>query len=354
MITINLLSISTVWGGLWPIIVAVLMFLVIIAIHEFGHFIAARAVGVKVNEFAIGFGPTIWKKQGKETKYAIRIFPVGGFCALEGEDTDSSDSRAFCNQKAWKRLVIIVAGAFFNILLGFIIVMIIMGSTKVYAGTKVARFDENAVSSSYGLNEGDEIIRVDGRRIFTTYDLSYAFTGVKDGKVDLVVKRNGEKLKLNNVKFDTETEDGVSYIKVDFWVNGIKKNVGNFFSQSFKTTLSYGRIVWFSLIDLITGKYGLSTVSGPVGVTAAIGKVAKYGLLDLLPVIALITINLGIFNMLPIPALDGSRALFIIIEMIIGRPVNKKYESIIHTVGIICLLLFAAFITVKDVYNLFT
>lgn len=323
-----------------------------IAIHEFGHFIAARMVGIKVNEFAIGFGPAIFQKQGKETKYALRIFPIGGYCALEGEDTESDDKKAFCNQKAWKRLVVILAGAFFNLLLGFIIVMIIMSTSKVYAGTTVSQFAENSVSSQYGLSVGDKIISVDGRRIFTTYDLSYAFTGIENGEVDLVVKRDNEKIKLNNVKFDTKKEEGISYIKVDFLVDGIKRDLGSFLSQSVKTTISYGRIVWFSLIDLITGKYGISTVSGPVGVTAAIGEMARYGLADLLPVIALITINLGIFNLLPIPALDGSRALFIFIEMIIRKPINPKYEKVIHTVGIICLLLFAALITIKDVYQL--
>lgn len=348
-----MLNISSLWGSLWPILIAILMFLIMIAIHEFGHFIAARTVGVKVNEFSIGFGPTIWKKQGKETKYALRAFPIGGFCALEGEEENSEDKKAFCNQKAWKRLVIIVAGAVFNVLLGFVIVMIVTSMSNYYASTTVARFSEKSVSSNYGLNVGDKIISVDGRRIYTTYDLSYAFTGVEDGQVDLIVERNNKKITLNNVKFSTSVKDNISYIKVDFYVNAVKKDFGSFFSQSFKTTVSYARIVWFSLIDLLSGKYGISAVSGPVGVTAAIGKMAKYGLRDLLPVIALITINLGIFNMLPIPALDGSRAMFILIEMIIGKPVNKKYETAIHTVGIICLLLFAAFITLKDVFQLF-
>ena len=354
MIVINTLNISSFLNSAWPILVAILVFLIMIAIHEFGHFIAARLVGVKVNEFAIGFGPTIWKRQGKETKYAVRAFPIGGFCALEGEDDESDDSRAFCNQKPLKRLIIIVAGAFFNILLGFLIVMIIASMSKVYAGTSIAKFSDNSVSSNYGLNVGDEIIKVDGRRIFTTYDLSYAFSGVKGDTVDLTVKRDGEKLTLNNVKFDTFKQDGINYIKVDFWVNGVKRNIKTFFTQSLKTTASFSRIVWFSLVDLISGKYNISSVSGPVGVTVAIGEAAKYGLEELLQIIALITINLGIFNMLPLPALDGGRAFFILVEMIIRKPINKKREALVHTIGIVCLLLFAAFITAKDIYKLFT
>lgn len=347
------LSIPALWSNIWPILVAILVFLIMIAIHEFGHFIAARLVGVKVNEFAIGFGPKIWSKQGKETKYALRAFPVGGFCALEGEEESSGDPRAFCNQKPWKRLVIIVAGAFFNLLLGLIIVMIITSFSNIYATTTVSRFTDEAVSSSYGLKQGDEIIRVDGRRIFTTYDLSYAFTGVDDGTLDIVVKRGGEKVTLNDVKFQIETEDNISYVKVDFYVNGVERTFQSFISQSFKTTVSYARIVWFSLIDLVTGKYNISTVSGPVGVTVAISEAAKYGVADLLSIIALITINLGIFNLLPVPALDGSRAMFILIELIFRKPVKQKYETLIHSVGLIILLLFAVIISFKDIYQLF-
>lgn len=349
-----LLMISNVWEKAWPILIAVLMFLFMIAIHEFGHFLAARIVGIKVNEFSIGFGPAIFKKQGKKTKYSVRIFPIGGFCALEGEDSDSKDPSAYCNQSAFKRFIVIIAGALFNILLGFIIVMIILSSQNVYAGTEISAFGEGAVSSEHGLRVGDRIIGVDGRRIYTTYDLSYAFSGIEsDGEVDLLVKRNGKKVLLKNVGFDVATENDINYVKVDFFVNPIEKTPLSFISQSFKTTVSYGRIVWFSLVDLVTGKYGISAVSGPVGVTAAIGEVAKTGINNLLQMFALITVNLGLFNLLPIPALDGSRAMFLLVELIFRRPVPQKYEAAVHAAGMLVLIGFMILITVKDVYYLF-
>lgn len=348
-----LLSISSAWNAAWPILVAILLFLLLIVIHEFGHFIAAKAMGVRVNEFAVGFGPTLFKKQGKETLYAVRLVPFGGFCAMEGEDDESADSKAFCNKKPWRRLIIVIAGAFFNLLFGLILVMIILAPQSTFASTKIAKFADNAVSSQYGLQVGDEILKVDGRKIYTTYDLSYAFTGIKDGMVDILVRRDGEKVLLNDVTFSTETVENISVVNVDFWVDGIQKNPVTFITQSFKTTVSYGRIVWLSLIDLIRGKYGLSSVSGPVGVTVAIGNVARSGLKNLLPMIVLITVNLGIFNLLPIPALDGSRALFLIIEMFRRKPIPQKYESAIHATGMVVLLAFMALITLKDVFKLF-
>jgi len=348
-----LLSISSAWNAAWPILVAIFLFLMLIFIHEFGHFIAAKAMGVRVNEFAIGFGPTLFKKQGKETLYAIRVVPFGGFCAMEGEDDESVDSKAFCNKKPWRRLIIIIAGATFNLVFGLILVMIILAPQSKFASTKIAEFSDDAISSQYGLQVGDEILKVDGRTIYTTYDLSYAFTGVKDSMVDMLVERDGDKVLLNDVKFSTDTVEGVSVVNVDFWVAGIEKNPATFISQSFKTTVSYGRIVWLSLIDLIGGKYGLSSVSGPVGVTVAIGTVARSGITNLLPMIVLITVNLGVFNLLPIPALDGSRALFILIEMVRRKPVPQKYESAIHATGLVVLLAFMALITLKDVFKLF-
>ena len=349
-----LLSISSIWNSVWPILVAILLFLLLIVIHEFGHFIAAKAMGVRVNEFSIGFGPTLFKKQGKETLYAVRLVPFGGFCAMEGEDDESADSKAFCNKKPWRRLIIIIAGAAFNLLFGLILVMIILAPQPKFASTTIAGFSDESISSQYGLSVGDEILKVDGRKIYTTYDLSYAFTGINDGMVDMLVRRNGQKVELKDVKFATETVEDVSVVSVDFSVKGIPKTPLSFISQSIKSTVSYGRIVWLSIIDLIGGKFGISSVSGPVGVTVAIGDVARSGLINLLPMIVLITVNLGVFNLLPIPALDGSRALFILIEMVRRKPIPQKYESAIHAVGLVVLLSFMALVTLKDVFKLFS
>lgn len=347
-------SIVGIWGNVWPYIVAVLCFLVLIIIHEFGHFIAAKLLGVRVNEFAVGFGPKLFSKQWGETKYSFCLVPFGGYCAMEGEDQESSDGKAFCNKKPWRRFLIVAMGAIFNLIFGLIMVAIILAPTKVFATTTVDSFHEEAVSINHALQEGDKIIAVDGRRIFSTYDLSYAFTNIKDGKIDITVKRDGKKVELEDVEFKSETMDGITYLAVDFYVKGEERTVGSFVSNTFKNTMSYGVIVWRSLIDLISGKYGISAMSGPVGVTVALGSAAKQSLLNLLPIIALITINLGVFNLLPIPALDGGRLIFIIYEMIFRKPVPQKYESIVHAVGFAILIGFMLLITAKDIFTLIT
>ena len=183
--------------------------------------------------------------------------------------------------------------------------------------------------------------------------MNYAFTNVDDGSLDMTVVRDGKKVELKNVKFETDEMEGITYIKWDFKVYGIKKTVASFVKQTFKTTVSYCAIIWRSLADLIAGRYGVSAISGPVGMTVNIADVAKQNFMDLLPVMALITVNLGIFNLLPLPALDGGRILFIFIEMITGKPVPKKYESVIHAVGLVLLLLLMVVITFKDIWTLF-
>lgn len=348
------ISILEIWNNIWPYLVAILVFVLLIIIHEFGHFIAAKICGVRVNEFAVGFGPKLFKKKIGETTYAWNLVPLGGYCAMEGEDEESTDERAFCRKGPFKRLFIVANGAIFNLILGLIIVAITLIPSEKFASKTIAKFEDNAVSSQYGLMEGDEILSVDGRKIFTTYDLSYAFTGIDDGMVDMTVKRNGEKVELKDVKFNTEEQDGMSYINVDFYVKGIEKTPLTFITQTVNTAIANCRVVWFSLIDLITGKYGISAMSGPVGITAAIGSVAKTNLFNILPIMALITINLGIFNLLPLPALDGGRILFILFEIITRKPVPQKYEGWVHTIGLILLLGLMLIITAKDIITLIT
>ncbi len=331
---------------------AILLFLVLIIIHEFGHFISAKLLRVKVNEFAVGFGPKLFSFKGKETRYSVNLIPLGGYCAMEGEDENSEDARAFCNKPAWKRFIIVVMGAVFNLLLGLLIIAVVLAPESAFTSTVIAEFDENAVSASCGLKVNDKFLAVDGRKIYTTYDLSYAFTNVEDGKVDITVLRDGEKKLLKDVRFDSEEEDGISYLTVDFKVYGIKKTFVSYLKQTVNTAFSYCAVIWRSLFDLIGGKYGISAVSGPVGVTAAIGEVAKQNLRNVLPIMALITINLGLFNLLPIPALDGGRLLFILIEMIFRKPVPQKYETMVHTVGFIILIIFMLFIAAKDIRSL--
>ncbi len=333
---------------------AILLFIILIIIHEFGHFIAAKLLGVRVNEFAVGFGPKLFKKKLGETVYAVNLVPLGGYCAMEGEEEASGDEKAFCNKKPWRRFLIVIMGAIFNLLLGVIIIGCTLIPQERFTTTTIAEFHENSVSSDYGLKVDDKIIAVDGRRIFSTYDLSYAFTNVKNSAIDMTVLRDGEKLDLENVKFDSKEIDGIDYLSVDFYVYGKEKTFFSFISETFNTTFSYCAVVWRSLIDLVTGKYGISAVSGPVGVTAAIGSIAKQNLQNLLPIMALITVNLGIFNLLPVPALDGGRLVFILFEMIFKKPVPQKYESAVHAAGFILLIGFMLLITAKDIWTLIT
>ncbi len=350
MITIS--AILNVLNSIWPYLIAVLLFLLLILIHEFGHFIAAKILGVRVNEFAIGFGPKLLKWGKGETKYAINLVPLGGYCAMEGEDEASGDSRAFCNKKPWRRFLIVVMGAVFNLILGLILVAVTLIPEKKFATTVVAKFDDNAVSSQYGLQVGDEIVEINGRHIFTTYDLMYEFTNVEGDSIDITVKRDGKRVELDDVKFKTEKEGDFTFLTFDFWVEPQEKTVWSFISNTFSTALSYCAVVFRSLIDLIGGRYGISAMSGIVGTTAAIGNIAKQNLMNLIPVMALITINLGLFNLLPLPALDGGRLLFIVFEMIFRKPVPQKFEAIVHAVGFILLILLMMFVTFNDVRTL--
>ncbi len=330
---------------------AVLLFLTLIIIHEFGHFIAAKLLGVRVNEFAVGFGPKLFSKKWGETTYAVNLIPFGGYCAMEGEEENSTDSKAFCNKAPWRRFLIIIMGAVFNLTAGLIIVAIILAPGELFATTTIADFDKEAVSNTQ-LMVNDTILEVDGRKIFTTYDLSYSFTNIKDGKIDITVLRDGKKVNLNDVTFKSQEAEGISYLSVDFHVYGKEKTFGSYIKQTFKTATSYCAVIWRSLIDLIGGKYGISAVSGPVGTAVAIGNAAKASLMNLLPIMALITINLGIFNLLPFPALDGGRVVFILFEMIFRKPVPQKYESLVHAVGFVILIGFMLLVTAKDIWSL--
>lgn len=331
---------------------AILLFLILIIIHEFGHFISAKLLGVRVNEFAVGFGPKIFSKQGKETKYSFNLIPLGGYCAMEGEDETSADDRAFCNKAAWRRFLIVVMGAVFNLLLGLIIVAIILAPSEAFYTTTIGRFEENAVSVNSGLQIDDTIVAVDGRRIIAINDLSYAFTNVKDSKIDITVKRDGKKVELKDVEFASEKVQGMDVLTIDFAVYGQKKTVGSYITNTVKTAASYSVVIWRSLVDLLSGKYGISQVSGPVGVTVALADMAKQNLASLLPMMAFISINLGIFNLLPIPALDGGRLMFILYEMIFRKPVPQKFESLVHTVGFVLLFGFMILIVAKDILGL--
>lgn len=257
---------GTVWGKAWPIILAILFFGVIIFVHELGHFTFAKIFKVKVNEFALGMGPTLFKIQGKETKYALRLFPIGGFVSMEGENDESDDPNAFGKKKCWKRIIIVIAGAIMNLILGFVLLTIMLSNTDLIGTRQVAGFQAGAVSSSYGLKAGDEILKIDNKHVISEMDLSYLLMRDKDGNVDLTVKRDGKKVLLENVQFQMrEGEDGKSSMFFDLIIIGVKPNFVNTLKYSALEGVSMAKVVYLSLFDLVTGQYGLNDLAGPIG-----------------------------------------------------------------------------------------
>lgn len=424
-----LLTIPDIKNKIIPILIAVLFFGVIILIHEFGHFIFAKLFGVKVNEFAIGMGPTLLKKQGKETKYALRLFPIGGFVSMEGEEEESDDGRAFCNQKTWKRMIIIAAGATFNIILGIIICFFLVGSEELVGTNQILQFYETAVSNQEGgLQAGDKIIKIDGKRVFSDYDISFLMQRNGSGTYSFIVERDGEKTELPQVHFARRTGGNFSYSEdciisslsakikgfglkdgdriiavngekvttgeeliaaigkdedyiydftverngesfdykevqlavvtvFDFVILGEEKNIANVTKNAFGYALSMGRLVYLSLFDLLRGQYGMNDIAGPIGTISVITDIAEESIAtfdwsQMFNIMAMITINIGLFNLLPVPALDGGHLFFMVFELIFRKKIPQKYESYIHAAGLIALFGFMALISASDIWKL--
>lgn len=348
--------------GVLLAIIGVILFELIIFVHEFGHFFTAKLSGVKVNEFALGMGPKLIKFKKGETLYSLRLFPIGGFCAMEGEDEKSDDTRAFGNKSVWKRMIIVVAGAVMNMILGLILMMIILIPSERFASTKVAQFDRESTSSSQ-LKVGDEIKSINGYGVATSMDMSFAFATAKSNDFKFEVIRDGEKITLEHVKLaTTKNEDGSETMRRDFYVEGIENNFGTLMQQTFLQTGSTIRMVWSSLIGLITGQFGFNDVAGPIGMTSAVSQAASSGLersfwdglSNIIFIMMIITVNLGVVNLLPLPALDGGRLIFLIIEAIRRKPVKPEHEGWVHAIGLILLLIFMAIISVNDIIRLFT
>ena len=330
------------------ILITILIFAVIIFIHECGHFAAAKLCKVRVNEFALGMGPTLFHFGKGETRYALRLSPIGGFVSMEGEDGGSGDPRAFCNQKVWKRILIVCAGAFMNLVLGFIVVLLMTIPSDRLPSMTVAQFYENASTEATGLQAGDEILRVNGRSIWVDSDLVYTLSTDEDGVVDMVVRRDGEKVELSDVAFTTQ--DGT--LVIDFTVQGVPANLPNVLSYSFRKTASIGRLVWIAVGQLITGQSSINELSGPIGTAQAIGQAASAGLSTVMYLFAFITINVGIFNILPVPALDGGRLIFLLFELITRRRIKPEHEAYVHFAGFVLLILLIIFVSYHDIVNL--
>jgi len=378
---------------------------IMVVIHELGHFLFAKLFRVTVLEFSVGMGPAIFttkktkRKENKEdglggeldiatkfhhdqqldtsaldvsegeiaeygkTIFSIRALPIGGYVSMAGEDDDSEDKNAFCHKPVWQRFIITVAGAVMNILLGIVCMFTLVGVESAQRGylasTTIHSFQEGSTSnilSDSNLNPlmvGDTVIKVNGVRVHTGNELVYEITNGGYKPVDLVVIRDGKEIVLEDVRFPSEQASGVTFGSYDFTVYGETANFGTIMKHAVFRSFSTVKVIIDSLVDLVGGRYGAEAVSGPIGMAGAVGDAAQAGFTSILYLFTLITMNLGVFNLLPFPALDGGRLVFLAIEGIFRKPVKKEIEQAINTAGIMLLMALMLFITVKDIFNLF-
>lgn len=377
-------------------IVTILIFLVMISLHEFGHFITAKLLGIKVLEYAIGFGPVLFKSKKTETQYSLRLIPFGGYCKFEGEDEESKDPRAFCNQKVWKRIIVVVAGGVANIILGFILFLAIIPGSGDIVTNYVAKPVEGSYAIEEGLMPGDEIVKINGKNVSTYSDITlYTEEFTADSECKIVVKRDDGKHELS---FKPSTSKVVynytnTDIRLNEYVNGtliidsvveysetVPKDeslVGksrtvdrliigftpereevtflNIWGEAWNQTKFVVKLVYHSLWDLITGDAGMESVSGPVGVVTVVNDAVNSGSkswLYVLNLTALLTINLGVFNLLPIPALDGGRLFFMIVELITRKRIPAEKEGLVHAIGFALFIALAVFVSFNDIMRL--
>ena len=334
------------------IALAILLFGVLVGVHELGHFAAAKACGVRVEEFALGMGPAILQKQKGETVYSLRCIPFGGFCAMAGEDEESDDPRAFMNQAAWKRIIILVAGAAMNFLLGLLIVIILYSNAYAFRSAEITGFmDGCPYESSEGLHVGDRFYKIDGHRIYQYYDVS-DFLSQGDGTYDLVVIRDGKKVKLNDFALTPLDYPGQTQKMYGFYFGYDEATLGVKLENSWKTTMEFGRWVWLGLKELVRGDVDMMAETGEQAESTA------DALYSIFYFTAFIAVNLAIMNMLPIPALDGGRVFLLIvtwiIETISKKKLDPKYEGYIHAAGMVLLLGLMAVIMFNDIIRIVT
>ncbi len=377
-------------------IVTVVMFLVMISLHEFGHFIFGKLLGFTVLEYAIGFGPAIFKKQGKSTLYSVRLIPFGGFCKFAGEDgEDKAEKGNFNEQSPLKRFIVLVAGAVFNILLGFILFCFITGAGKNIYTNVISETVPGTYMSEQDIMPGDRLIRVNGKKVSMYQDIQLYMSEIEpDKNIQITIERDGEKKNISfmpslqhvtvtynedniiyseilngkeektvipyseevpkNDEFVGKTEESTRYL-IGFRPQIEEVNALNIIPQSFRMTKYVVKLLYKTIWDLVTGRGSMDMVSGPVGVVKEVNNAVNAGsqsLLYVINLVALLTINLGVFNLLPFPALDGGRILFVIIEWIRRKPVSPEKEGMVHTIGFLILIGLMIFISYRDILNL--
>jgi len=332
---------------------------VLIFVHELGHYLTARACGVTIHEFAIGMGKRLGGFTSKKTgiMYSFRLLPVGGYVAMAGEDDEVDDPNAFNKKNVWQRMLILVAGAGMNVLTGFLAMLILTAGMTLSGykmpSTQIGEFEEAASSYAGGLELGDVVLSIDGTRVYTGYDLSYEIMNQGYQPVDVVVLRDGKKILVPDVVFPTGESEGVMFGGMDFRVVALDNTVGNVLKVTLFRSTSAIKMVFDSIGGIISGRYSLGSMSGPIGVSSAVSEVATQPMAvwNIMYLFALIAMNLGVMNLLPIPALDGGRLFFRFIEVLrFGRPVKPEIEARIHGAGMALLLLFTAVIALKDIF----
>lgn len=352
------------------ILITLLILTAVVVVHEYGHYIYAKKANVLVEEFAIGLGPILYKRQGKETLFTIRAIPLGGFCKMYGEDSAESGDRAFNNKTKTQRTKIISAGAIFNFILAFFIFWIIAMMTG-YATPTVAYIEPGYPAEQAGLEVGDTIVKMNGERIYIFEDIKFEMYQNGSEEIELVVKNeDGKKETLYVTPVQAENGSYIMGFKPEIHTgflndteeddyepgNLIQAAYYSFFEMFFNVKATI-----YGLFQLITGGLSLDAVAGPIGVATAVEVVyeetSAYGfivtLLAVLEFIALISASVGIFNLLPFPALDGGRLLFILIELIRGKPVSAEKESLVHVIGFLVLAIFGIIVIFNDILRLF-
>ena len=359
--------------SVFSILFGIFLFSLLIFIHELGHFVAAKTFGVQVNEFSMFMGPVLFKKQKGETLYSIRLIPIGGFCEMEGENGDSISPRSFTAAAWWKRLVILVAGPLMNLLAGLVLFGCFFAPQERYIVPVVEQVEQgSAVAADEnrdGIREGDRILEIDGERIYMYSDFDLVLTANADSqnnpenRHDIVLLRNGQRVELRDFamqKRQFQEEDGSVSLRYGFSFGSVERSVTSLLKQTWNACLSNIRMVRISLKMLFTGKAGLKDMSGPVGIvqmmteTSARSSSLYYAFLNMLSFGGLISVNLGIMNLLPIPALDGGRSVGVVltalVEGITRRKINPKYEGYIHGAGMILLFALMGIIMFKDIF----
>ncbi|MBM7613698.1 RIP metalloprotease RseP [Alkaliphilus hydrothermalis] len=328
---------------------AIIVFGALVFFHELGHFAIAKMVGIKVHEFAIGMGPKLLGFIKGETQYSIRILPIGGYVRMEGEDEASEDARSFSKKSVPARLGVIVAGPIMNFILGLLLFTLLFYNVGGNPTTIIAETLEGSPAQVMQLQEGDKVVSIDGKEINNWGDLETAIAASEGNAIDIQVLRNGETI-TKSIDPMLEEETGKVMIGI---VPEYEKSLSGAVRSSFKNFNMVVTEIFSFLGRLVSGKASSEEVAGPVGIISLVGEASQAGWLNLVFLAALISINLGLMNLLPIPALDGSRLLFLLVELFRGKPVDPDKEGMIHMVGFAILISLMVFVTYKDIVKLF-